>query len=1076
MSQRAPGVKARGIPGIVLLLMLRSFFSRHLGLPRDRAEAAVHLLLLAVTIQAAVVFSISIAQSLFLAHAGAARLPVFYLLLALFSLPLAAGMSSLLGRRSNLALLAGALLLTAALSLGLGSLYEAAPVPGAYAVYLAYFLLGLQVLALYAALLSEYLTALELKRFVVFLAMAGAVGGLAGGLALRWASARVSPTALLLAAAAIFALAAAQLAALGRLGGTLDGGEPAPREGLLASLGGLSRLRRRYPMVALLAVNGLLLTVIHSIFQAGAFDVFARRFPTAGELTPFLGTLNAALKVLELVVAYAVTRPLLRHLGVGPANLAYPLTCLAAFLGLAVSPTLSAALLASFNYRTLGNSLAGPVSTLNYNAVPRRWVGRLRVLIGSLVYPAGLALAGVVLLLLQRLGQAAVAGLGILLAAVFLGLGALTTRAYFRSLLSMLRARTVNLGEVEEGLVRLPASHAEPVREMLASDDSQQQLLALELLVRMDAEPFAADLAALAARAGAGVARALVGFFAQQGDFTARGGPRLLASENPEVRAAALEALLVDTATAVPQRRRLAGERLQDPSPEARSIALVAAYRLAPDAAALAAVAGQGRGGDSQRRRMFEAMAASGQNPKVLLIEEVLTSAEPAGRLAAFRLLRGMASRGDAELLELGRGQRAGPDADVRRAAGGLLAAVCTAGQLGELARSLEDTAAEVRDAAARHLAERGRDGEAAAALAVAEPYLASPRAEVQGAAVAAIGGLGTGAAEEILERHLESDFATAETLRGWLRQVPGDTFWTPLRLAVRDAARRLRRRVFAVLAALGEEDTLHRVRQLLRSPDRRLRADAVETFGSIGHRRLTQPIVRLLEVEIATSDPEAAPADAALDPEALLRRAAADGDPWIALAAHGLARQLGVAPPGSADPTPPTPATDLVLSEVGEPTPVEDLMSRLLFLAKMPLFQNLTLDELAVLDTAFEQLELLEGETVFTEGQLGDRFYLVAEGKVVFAKRSGRESLEVGRAGPGEYFGDMALFDECPRTASAVAAADSILLALDRDRLHSLVQQRPDIAWEICRELSMRLRESNERLRSLDMQLKASA
>ena len=256
-------------------------------------------------------------------------------------------------------------------------------------------------------------------------------------------------------------------------------------------------------------------------------------------------------------------------------------------------------------------------------------------------------------------------------------------------------------------------------------------------------------------------------------------------------------------------------------------------------------------------------------------------------------------------------------------------------------------------------------------------------------------------------------------------------------------------------------------MRQLLRSPDPRLRANAVETFGSIGRRRLVQPLRRLLEARLAPA-PDAGPDLHEL--AAVLERAAADRDPWIRRAAANLATREGLSLP---EPDrPPLAAGGVILKLEPSATQIESevAMSRLLFLTRVPIFQDFTLDELTVVDAALEPMELFTGETVFAEGERGASFYIVERGLVVFSKSSGGGSLEVGRVGPGEYFGEMALFDDSPRSATAVADEDTLLLTLDRDRLQSLVDQKPGVAWAFCRELSIRLREANERLRGLDV------
>lgn len=139
--------------------------------------------------------------------------------------------------------------------------------------------------------------------------------------------------------------------------------------------------------------------------------------------------------------------------------------------------------------------------------------------------------------------------------------------------------------------------------------------------------------------------------------------------------------------------------------------------------------------------------------------------------------------------------------------------------------------------------------------------------------------------------------------------------------------------------------------------------------------------------------------------------------------------------------------------------------MNRIMFLRETPLFQYLALDDLLIIDAALSPEEFLAGETIFTEGSLGADFYIVFRGTVLIRKKVGVAEQELARLAPGECFGEMALFDDSPRSATAVAQADCTLLTLERSRFSSLLTQRPEMGLEICRVLSLRLRAANERL-----------
>ena len=103
------------------------------------------------------------------------------------------------------------------------------------------------------------------------------------------------------------------------------------------------------------------------------------------------------------------------------------------------------------------------------------------------------------------------------------------------------------------------------------------------------------------------------------------------------------------------------------------------------------------------------------------------------------------------------------------------------------------------------------------------------------------------------------------------------------------------------------------------------------------------------------------------------------------------------------------------------------------------------------------DTLQLALGDFLFREGDKGDKMYVLLEGEVdIFL---GDFVLET--AGPGSLLGEMALIDDSPRTANAVAKA-SRLAQIDRRRFHFLVQQTPHFATHVMKILADRLRHMN--------------
>lgn len=110
------------------------------------------------------------------------------------------------------------------------------------------------------------------------------------------------------------------------------------------------------------------------------------------------------------------------------------------------------------------------------------------------------------------------------------------------------------------------------------------------------------------------------------------------------------------------------------------------------------------------------------------------------------------------------------------------------------------------------------------------------------------------------------------------------------------------------------------------------------------------------------------------------------------------------------------------------------------------------------------------KGAQVFSEGDAGDKFYLILDGSVRisrFVSGMGEEALAVLRE--GAYFGEMSLIDEAPRSAAAIANESCTLFVVNRRDLEDLLFVDRDLAyellWNLVRTLSRRLRATNDKM-----------
>ncbi len=129
-------------------------------------------------------------------------------------------------------------------------------------------------------------------------------------------------------------------------------------------------------------------------------------------------------------------------------------------------------------------------------------------------------------------------------------------------------------------------------------------------------------------------------------------------------------------------------------------------------------------------------------------------------------------------------------------------------------------------------------------------------------------------------------------------------------------------------------------------------------------------------------------------------------------------------------------------------------------FINQVPLFSGLDEAQQVSLQQKMGQTTLRRGETLFDEGDLGDRLYIVTEGKVKLGHTSndGRESL-LAVLGPGEILGELTLFDPGPRSTTATAVSPATLLHLQHTDLMEIVEANPTLAKHMLRALAQRRR-----------------
>ena len=126
--------------------------------------------------------------------------------------------------------------------------------------------------------------------------------------------------------------------------------------------------------------------------------------------------------------------------------------------------------------------------------------------------------------------------------------------------------------------------------------------------------------------------------------------------------------------------------------------------------------------------------------------------------------------------------------------------------------------------------------------------------------------------------------------------------------------------------------------------------------------------------------------------------------------------------------------------------------------------FAGLLNEELQALEHTAKMRRFLAGQTIFRAGDPGDGFYLVESGSVIITAVVGKEARQLATIAAGEFFGEMALLDEAPRSATATAAEETRAFCIGRDELLALLEHRPKLALNLIREFSHRVRSLNQK------------
>jgi HEAT repeat protein len=738
----------------------------------------------------------------------------------------------------------------------------------------------------------------------------------------------------------------------------------------------------------------------------------------------FFSLLYIVTAAAALVIQLGFTRKILARLGVAGALLLLPVTLGLGAIALLVAPSLITATATKAADTTFRASVDSAGQQLLYLPAPPAERSRRKRRIDMLIRPCTEASVGVALLGYKTFfgARTPLALVAVLAIVAWIAVVIRMRGAYVRSVAETLHRRRIPApDESTESALAAEASAA--VRAALASTDPAMIRRGIDL-ARLDPSVVLTELRALLGHADPGVRTDAFACLADTLDDTELDA----ALDDPVVAASAAAAMYrrgdaVRRASIVERVRAWLADR------DNQALGFAVAEEIADPALTETLAARLGNRRDV--RRAARALRAIGE-PALPELHRLIDGADDAAAANAIALVGRIGARDAIERLVAILPDRR----EIRRTAAG--------SALARMRREHPDRIPPIA------------------------PMVQACMTEISRAYVAMAAAAGLGHAESIMKpdgTRVEVPFIT-EDLAG-----PAAL----LSRALRERSERARDRVFDLIAALEPELDIPTVRANLRDADPARRANAVELLDAQPWPKSVASLkaLALAIVDDSSRDAKLAAAGKKLklpryDRAGWIDNLLADRSPWIrACTAYyaGAARDQG------ARPTIAKLANDAnafvaetarhalaAIDKTQEKTAMLTTAEKVLFLKGAELFAAIPAEDVAAIATAAEEVSFEEGEVIFAAGDPGDALFLVVEGKVKIT--AGDRIL--AELGTREVFGEMAVLDPAPRSATAVATAPVIAVRLGQDDFSDVLSERPEVAAGVLRVLVRRLRSAN--------------
>jgi HEAT repeat protein/ATP/ADP translocase len=810
--------------------------------------------------------------------------------------------------------------------------------------------------------------------------------------------------------------------------------EPSIRE----TLAGGGRSVIGSPLLRWLSISMTLLAVLLFALAFPFSEAVAMQFPGEDTLAGFLGIFQGATTAFALLISLVFANRLFTRIGFMGALLIFASIYALGFLGLAFLSSFVVLAIFRFAQQSWMMGVADTAYQATFNIVPPDKREPARMFVDGIPRQFGVMLSGVFLLALQPvLSDQVQFALGSILAALCLLTLWQARAAFTQSIADVLDQSQVHIFEGDQaGFSEFAYDrHAfEVLASRLESDNTALRQTVVEILSRIETPKARRELL------------------------------RTLNDPEPHIRSTGLQALLRSSAGSMKVEYIL--QALNDPNAEVRCVGLRAANHE---------ILGYSRLHERLEALLTDpslevrALAAAlllrhdRHSPALEALAEMASSPNSHERIQA---MHGFQIWGSGQAYNLAAEGLADQNPNVRSKALEAIAVIDPDRSLNPIKAALGDPEKLVRISAAQAFAAIGTQAVPIVLEALVEP-------ELESGALLALERMSFPNSSEALIKYIKSRVKSALDLEKH-RQSLATTGSSPRRekLLNESLQYRARSHTMRALHAFGLISDRERVSlaiAALQSHDPDQRANALELLEALDDKNILKLALQLWDSDQITGDQVDRRSQEMERSETFLELLNSD-DSWLracAAFAAQASRETGLdatlAKLAESDPNPLVRETAVVrigAEEHMESLPTLPIMDRILFLREVPLFAELSPEELRQVAAIAGEHTFKDGDAFVKEGELGDEMYIIVSG-LVRVMKGAEGSRQIAQRGPGEFVGEMSILSHEPRMASLVADGNVFALCLEQTNFEQMLLEKPEIGLSVMRALIQRLKDA---------------